>query len=141
MRVPLKDGGEKTGELWRCVVKGGGIVEHRYGKGRALYYGTALTLRYLHHETAEAFEWIARPALEALKNVPVRLGAGMEMVGLRVSTAKGGYLAVLTNWGGAVVLNLILPTGARVQDLTSGTSSAPVRLNAGASAVLLIETS
>jgi len=137
----LRDGGEKTGELWRCIVKGGEVVEHPFGKGRALYYGTALTLGYLRRETAEAGEWIARPALDAAKGGAVQLGANMEKVGLRVLTVNGGYVAVLTNWGGAAELKLVVPKGSKTTDLVRGTGGAPAMLAAGASAVLLVETS
>ena len=137
----LAAGGDKGGELWRCVVPGhpGGVVAKTFGKGRAVYYGTALTLAYLRRGNPQVAQWIARPAVEASRDLPVRLGAGADLVSLRVMETGRRLLAVLNNWGAAASLNLQVPAGAAVTDLLTGTRGTPAALRAGASAVLLIE--
>lgn len=59
----MGDKGDSAGELWRCLIPAGSAkalltgpdgrptaVEHAFGKGRALYYGSAVALGYLHRE-------------------------------------------------------------------------------------------
>jgi beta-galactosidase len=137
----LTSGGDKGGELWRCVVPGypGSVVEKTFGKGRAIYYGTALTLGYLRRDNAQVADWIARPAIEASRDLPVRLGAGTGLVSLRVMQAGRRLLAILNNWGAEASLNLQIPPGAAVTDLLTSTRGTPATLKAGGAAVLLIE--
>ena len=107
-------GSDRAGDLWRCVIPAGAgrvllkgadgrpnAVEHVFGKGRALYYGSAVTLRYLHRGGEEARVWIAGPAIAAARDVPVRLAAGPALVSFRVLAGPGGAAAVLNNWGAA----------------------------------------
>jgi hypothetical protein len=139
----MSAGGDKGGELWRCVVPGypDGVVEKTFGKGRAIYYGTALTLGYLRRENAQVAEWISRPAVEASREALVRLGAGTGLVSLRVMQAGRRLLAVLNNWGVATNLNLQMPPGSAVTDLLTGARGTPTTLKAGGAAVLSIEPS
>ena len=68
-------------------------------KGARSYYGTALTLGYLRRENAQMAEWIAKPAIEVSRDLPVKLAAGTGRVSLRVMQAGRRLLAVLNNWG------------------------------------------
>ena len=138
---PLTPGDGNTGELWRCVTPGGrSIVENRFGKGRAIYYGTALTLGYLRRENARAAEWIARPAVEAERDRPIRPGPGLDRVALRLMRRGEDYVAVLANWGAEVKLDLQLPPAAAVTELTTGSRGIPEVLRAGEVVVLLVES-
>jgi hypothetical protein len=139
----LGPNGDKGGELWRCVVPGqpDGIVSNSFGKGRAMYYGTALTLGYLRRENAQVAEWIAKPGIGASLDLPVKLGPGTGLVSLRVMQAGRRWLAVLNNWGAEASLNLQIPPGSGVTDLLTGTRGMPATLTAGGAAVLLIEAS
>jgi beta-galactosidase len=134
---------DKGGELWRCVVPGypGGVVEKKFGKGRAIYYGTALTLGYMRRENPQVAQWIAKPAVEAARDLPIKLGAGTELVSLRVMQAGRRLVAVLNNWGADAILNLQIPRVAAVTDLIAGTQGTPTALKAGGVAVLLCELS
>jgi hypothetical protein len=117
------------------------VVEKTFGKGRAIYYGTALTLGYLRRENAQVADWIARPAIEASRDLPVKLGAGTGLVSLRVMQAGRRWLAILNNWGAEESLNLQIPPGSGVTDLLTGVRGTPATLKAGGAAVLLIEPS
>lgn len=151
---------EKVGELWRCVIPGDAkavirkdpegrpfAVEHEFGSGRALYYGTALTYAYMRRESPAAGDWIAAPALAAARDLPVRMTAGSGSVVARVLHAGDRYAAVLNNWGARTEVTLRFPPGVEtVADILHGGSLAlradgPARqagyeLEAGASAVL-----
>ena len=120
----LTDGQEKAGELWRCVIPRGtgGVlrrtpdgralaVDHLFGRGRAIYYGTALTYAYLRRESRAAMEWIAGPAIEAAGDLPVRLTAGPGHVISRALQAGDGYAAVLNNWGARAEVTVRFPRG------------------------------
>lgn len=137
----LAANGDKGGELWRCVVPGhsGCVVESKFGRGRGIYYGTALTLGYLRRGNPQVAEWIARPGTEASRDLPVRLGAGAGLVSLRVMHAGRNLVAVLNNWGAATKLDLRAPSNMNATDLLSGAKGVPEVLKAGATAVLLLE--
>ena len=81
---PLPEAGDEAGELWRCLIPmntAGALlkgedghpvaVEHAFGKGRAIYYGRALTLAHLRRQDPRVASWIAAPALAADQNAPV----------------------------------------------------------------------
>jgi hypothetical protein len=112
--LAMGDKGESAGELWRCLIPAGSAkalltgpdgrptaVEHAFGKGRALYYGSAVALGYLHREDPRVGDWIAAPALEASRDLPVRLAEGPGLVSFRAMQAESRSAAVLNNWGAA----------------------------------------
>ena len=101
---------DKAGELFRCLISpstsartllrapGGrpAAVENTFGKGRAIYYGTALTLSYLRREDPAVAQWIAAAASFDL---PVQLTAAPERVVFRYLESPNESAAVLSNWG------------------------------------------
>jgi hypothetical protein len=96
-------------------------------------------LGYLRRENAQMAEWIAKPAIEVSRDLPVKLAAGTGRVSLRVMQAGRRLLAILNNWGAEASLNLQIPPGAAVTDLLTSTRGTPATLKAGGAAVLLIE--
>jgi beta-galactosidase len=154
---PLTSKNDTAGQEWHCQIpKGKGealltdpegrpaAVEHRFGTGRAIYYGSALTLAYMQRGTPQMAEWIAAPAVEVSRDVPVCLVKGSDRVSFRALEAPGGVAAVLNNWGSESRATVRFPASTkRVVDIVSGESTplqngeAEVLLKAGASAVLL----
>jgi hypothetical protein len=159
----LTDSGDKAGELWRCLIpaetSGATLrgtdgrpvaVEHRFGQGRAIYYATALTYGCLRRDDPRVVNWIAAPALEASRDLPVRLEEPGGRVAFHALQASGRSAAFLNNWGPATRATVHFPASTRavVDILTAAT--VPVRsagafaevivdLQEGASAVLLAE--
>jgi beta-galactosidase len=154
---------DTAGELWRCVIPAGkgtvllqapdgrpAAVEHSFGRGRAIYYGTALTLAELRRGDARMEEWIAQPAVEASRDLAVRLAEGPARLAFRALEAPGKFAAVLNNWGPAGRAKVRFPSAVRsVTEILSAKSLAleiagPVcevalTLEEGASAVLLAD--
>ena len=153
----LTDKNDLAGQQWRCrIPKGKGealltdpegrpaAIEHRFGAGRAIYYGTALTLSYMQRGTPQMAEWIAAPAVEASRAVPICMVTGSDRISFRALEAPGGVAAVLNNWGAESRATVRFPTSTkRVVDIVSGESvplqngEAELLLKAGASAVLI----
>ena len=146
-----------AGELWRCLIPVGTAgsllegtggraiaIEHRFGKGRAQYFGTALTLSYLRREDARAGGWIAGPAIEASADAPVRMTQGPGNVVCRGLQSQNRHAAVLNNWGAAAQVAVRFPAAAgSVTNILTGDrlalagGEARLELKEGASAVLL----
>jgi beta-galactosidase len=153
----LTDKNDMAGQEWRCQIpKGKGealltdpegrpaAVEHRFGAGRAIYYGTALTLSYMQRGTPQMAEWITAPAVEASRDVDICLVKGSDRISFRALEAPDGVGAVLNNWGAESCVTVRFPAGTkRVVDIVSGESvpaqngEAEVLLKTGASVVLL----
>jgi beta-galactosidase len=148
---------DRAGDLWRCVLSlaGGTVlvnapdgspaaVTNRFGAGRALYYGTALTFGFLHREDSQVCDWIAKPGVEASRDIPVRLLNAPGNVIFRAMQSPEGNGAVFNNWGPAARATVQFPvsittvtnalTGASVP-VERGVST--VELEGGASAVLI----
>ncbi len=117
---------EAAGELWRCLIpkgkgrpllKGPGgrpvAVAHSFGKGRAIYYGTALTLGCLRHEDPRVVEWISVPAVEASRDLPVRLAGAPSRVTFHALQAPDRVAAVLNNWGEPGEARILFPASTR----------------------------
>lgn len=154
-------GQDKPGELWRCVIpkNTSGVtrtapdgrpvaIEHPFGKGRAVYYGTALTYAYLRRESSEAGKWIAEPAVAAARDLPVRMTEGPGHVVFRALQAAGRYAAVLSNWGASARVTVQFPLGVEAVVDVLRDRSVPLQrkgaamqgtyeMEAGASALLL----
>jgi beta-galactosidase len=164
MWEPYSYAGEagRAGELWRCRIPGDAkdvilrnadgrpaAVEHRFGSGRAIYHGTALTLAFLRRGDPQAAEWISAPARAASGDLPLRMLQGTPKVSFRVLQEGSRWLAVFNNWGGAASVVVSLPAGTKsARELISGrvlqfnqTANAEVTLSldAGASALILAE--
>jgi beta-galactosidase len=104
--------GERGGELWRLdlALRGAEVLlrdgagkpvatSHRFGRGTACYYATALSLGYFHRPQAEVRRWIAAPALRRKSALPVEMENGSERVVFRGMVTPTQRLAILTNWG------------------------------------------
>jgi beta-galactosidase GanA len=144
----LSSGGETAGDLWRCLIPtdaarpllngpGGhpAAIEHTFGNGRALYYGTALTLGYLRRPTRLVETWIAAPALDAGREAPVRMAEGSGLVSFRALAAPAKSAAVLNNWGAATSVTIqFSPVTQSVTDLFSG-ATIPFRQTAAAAEI------
>jgi hypothetical protein len=153
--------GDRAGELWRCLIPAGAAkallagadgrptaVDRVFGKGRAIYYGSAVALGYLHREDPQVGAWIAGPALEVSRDLPVTLAQSPALVSFRVLQTEGRTAAVLNNWGAAGRATVRFPAGTQsVVEILSGAAvpigrtgaaaEATVELKEGASAVLL----
>lgn len=160
---PLTEAGDEGGELWRCLIpmntsgtllKGPDnrpvAVAHTFGKGRAIYYGTALTLAHLRREDPRVTSWIAAPAVAAAQNTPVRMTGGPPHVAFRGMQSADRYGAVLNNWGIAAQVVVQFPksvksaveivSGESVEMRNNGaTSETQLDLKPGASAVVITE--
>ena len=93
---------------------------------------------------------IAAPAVEASRDLPIRLVRGHDRLAFRAIEAKGRAAAVLNNWGGAGRATVQFPrsaesvveilSGERVAVRRAGSAvEADIVLKEGGSAVLLAE--
>jgi len=105
---------ELGGETWRLPLKLKGAhvllrdregrpfaVQNDFGKGRAIYYASAVTLAYRHRNNEDVQEWIVQPALAASAGETVKLEKGSGQVSFRALEGPGRAFAVLSNWGAA----------------------------------------
>jgi len=103
---------ERAGELWKLPLelKGAEVVlrdrdgkpfatRHRFGKGQALYFESALTLAYFKRNDPLIQQWIVKPALEAQASAPVQMKKGSGNICFRSLSHSSGPAAVLSNWG------------------------------------------
>ncbi|HUY12918.1 MAG TPA: beta-galactosidase [Terriglobia bacterium] len=103
---------EAAGELWKIPLKLHGAevlvrdgegqpfaTEHAFGKGKAIYYGAAVTLGYFHRGNPKVQEWITSPAVKASSSALVQLLKASDQVGFRPLHHVTGPVAILTNWG------------------------------------------
>ena len=72
---------------------------HRFGKGVAHYYATALSLGYFHRPQAEVRRWIAAPAVAHNAALPVEMKGGSAQVVFRGMVSPSQRVAILSNWG------------------------------------------
>ena len=73
-----------------------GATKHRFGKGTAYYYATALSLGYFRHPKAEVRRWIVAPAVERNAALPVEM---TERIGTDRISRDGGPFATHSNSG------------------------------------------
>lgn len=103
---------EQGGELWKIPIhlRGAQVAvkdrqgkpfatAHAFGKGKAIYYGSALTLAYFQHGNPVVEKWITAPAVQAESQSLVQLIKGPGQVGFRALHHPSGPVAVVTNWG------------------------------------------
>lgn len=104
--------GDQGGELWRVrlTLRGADVIlrdgtgkpvatSHRFGKGKAQYFATALSLGYFRRPQAEVRRWIVAPAVERNIVSPVEMKGGSERVICRGMVAPSQRIAILGNWG------------------------------------------
>jgi beta-galactosidase GanA len=153
---------ELGGELWKLPLelKGAEVVmrdgdgnpfevNHKFGKGQAYYFESAVTLAYLRRNNPAVQKWIIEPALGQVSRMPIQLKEGSERVIFRGLVGDSQSTAILSNWGetqSAVVSfrgthkvkNAL--TGESVQVTTEqGNTLVTVTVPAGTSAVLSTE--
>lgn len=135
----VTEANDEVGELWEIPLKlqGAQVVvkdregrpfatEHAYGKGKAIYYGSALTLGYFHRGNPTVEKWIASPAVQAESNSLVQLVKGSDQVGFRSLHHRSGPVAVLTNWGEATKVEMRFR--GKYATVTNLLGNAPVRV-------------
>jgi beta-galactosidase len=154
---PLSGNGDTAGELYRGVIPSSTKARvlltdpdgrptatvHSYGKGKAYYYATALTLAYLRREDPRVTEWIASPA-----KMPREISLAESPAGAYLRTLRhpdGRRAAILTHWGrpGRAILAVPPSTRAATNLLTGAalpiqSGSLTLDLTTGASAVILL---
>lgn len=121
-------------ELWRCVIgklaptakalekDSGGrtrAVSNAFGKGRAIYYNSAVTFACLRRETPQLVRAIAEPAL-ANATPPAAILTPLARVSARILQAPGRIAVVLNNWGAAGPVTLRVPKATQPTDLLTG---------------------
>lgn len=74
-------------------------TRHRYGKGTAYYFGTAITLGYHRHPNPVAGEWIAAPARPRVREMAVSVSTRAPRLFFRGMKCPEGLIAILTNPG------------------------------------------
>ena len=105
-------GTDKGGELWRLhlTLQGAEVMlhdgagkavatSHRFGKGIAFYYATALSLGYFRRPQAEVRRWIVAPAVGRNAVLPVAMKGGSEQIVFRGMVSPSQRIAILSNWG------------------------------------------
>jgi len=124
-------------------------TRNSFGKGEAVFVGTALTLGYYSREESAAARWIAAPALAKGLHLPVNVIGASPAISFRgMVHPSGARVAVLTNWGPATVVTvrlqghfdsvMELTTGATVETSSySESTTATVSLEAGGVRVII----
>jgi hypothetical protein len=125
-------------------------ARHLFGRGQALYFGSALTLGYFKRNTPILQQWIISPATQTQANALVEVKKASGTICFRGLAHPSGPVAILSNWGGedTVVVSFRgdyavsdALTGTRVQVThEQGTTVATVTLPAGAVRVLKADT-
>ena len=125
---------EQAGELWKVPLqmKGAQVLvrasdgtlfatRHRFGKGEAIYFGSALTLAYRRRNDPQVEKWIVQPALAVCAEAPVKLEQGSGQISFRALEGPGRAFAVLSNWGhGENVVVSFAGDYAQVENALSG---------------------
>jgi hypothetical protein len=74
-------------------------TRHRYGKGTAIFFATALGWGYHKHPDPQAGDWIAAPALPQARAMAVSASTKAPRVFFRGLKCPEGLAAILTNPG------------------------------------------
>ena len=126
---------ERAGELWKLPLdlKGAEVVlhdregkpfatRHRFGKGQALYFESALSLAYFKRHNPAVQRLIVKPALEAQADALVQLAKGSEKVCFRGLAHPSGPIAIISNWGDAEHVVVSFRGHYRVSEALTGKS-------------------
>jgi beta-galactosidase len=151
------------GELWRVrlTLEGAAVTlrdgtgmpaatSHRFGKGTAHYYATALSLACFRRPQAEVRRWIAAAAVGCNAGLPVEMKGGSERVVFRGLVAPSQRVAILSNWGPRSTSTVCFEGDFRrvVEALTGselkcrqerGRTTVDIDLEAGAAAVVVAQ--
>jgi|GEM_PF-973166 len=146
----LTEANELGGQSWRLPLglQGAEVMasdrtglpfatRHRFGRGTAIYYTTALSLAHWQRVNPTVGSWIAAPALQAGAAAPVRLIKGSRDLSFHALEYPEGKLAILSNWGDADEVTVCFRGEYRsVQEVLAGISPT-VRHNSGDTTVSL----
>jgi beta-galactosidase len=153
---------ELGGELWKLPleVKGAQVVlrdpdgnpfevKHNFGKGKVIYFESAVTLAYLRRGNPIVHQWILEPALAQVAEMPIQLKQGSDHLLFRGLVGASGSTAILTNWGETQNAVVSFHGSHKVKNAITGESIAVTQDNgdtiatigvpAGTSAVLTAE--
>jgi beta-galactosidase len=135
--------GDRAGQNWRCRIPAGGYqalhrdgngeataTENSFGKGKAIYYATALTLGYMLRGGEETQAMIAAPGLRAAEKMPVRVLEAPRGTSFRALENAGRRAIVLNNWGQRGPVRVRVRGALRSAERVVG--SGPVTLERGA---------
>ncbi len=124
---------EKAGELWKfpLQLKGAEVLardkegkpfatRHRFGKGQALYFQSALTLGYFKRGNPVVQRWIVEPAMKAQSEALVQMKRGSDKVCFRGLAHASGPVAILSNWGDADTVVVSFRGNYRVAETLAG---------------------
>ena len=154
---------EHAGELWKLPLRLRGAevllrdqdgkpfaTRHLFGRGQALYFGSALTLGYFKRNTPILQQWIISPATQAQANALVEVKKASGTICFRGLVHPSGPVAILSNWGGEDTVVVSFRGDYAVSDALTGTpvqvtheqgaTVATVTLPAGAVRVLKADT-
>ncbi|MDQ2775220.1 MAG: beta-galactosidase trimerization domain-containing protein, partial [Acidobacteriota bacterium] len=108
----VTDGNELAGELWKLPLElqGADVVlrdkegkpfatKHSFGKGKALYFESALTLAYAKRGNAQIQDWIVGPARASAAGSALHWREGSARISFRGLVHATGAIAILSNWG------------------------------------------
>jgi hypothetical protein len=123
-------------------------TRHRYGKGTAIFFGTALTWGYHKHPDPQAGQWIAAPALRPTREMAVSASTKAPRVFFRGLKCRDGLATILTNPGPECGVSVAFRgTFADVADVLAarrikpvvrqGVSQVEVKLPAGGACILM----
>jgi hypothetical protein len=126
-------------------------TRHRYGKGTAILFGTALTWGYHKHPEPQVGDWIAAPAVPVARAMAVSATTKAPRVFFRGLQGPDGLAAILTNPGpecratvtfrGAVADVSDVLAGRQLKPaLRQGASEIEVTVPAGGACVLRART-
>ena len=117
-----------------------GAAKHRFGKGTANYYPTALSLGYFRRPHAEVRHWIAAPAVERNAALPVEMTSGSERIVFRGMVALSQRIAILGNWGPSSTATVYFRGDfRRVTEALTGSELKPRRRQGGTTAEVILE--
>ncbi len=149
MRLPLTLCGAEV--LAKDAMGQPAATRHGFGKGTAIYFGTALTLGYHRHPDPQAGEWIAARARPFAREASVWATTDAPRVFFRGLKWPGGLVAILTNPGPECRVRVAFRAPVRdIQETltaqrfdavtTSGVSEIEVLVPAGGVAVVHAQT-
>ncbi len=153
---------EEGGELWKLplAMKGAEVVlrtgdgkpfevRHSFGKGRAYYFESAVSLAYARRLNPIVQQWIVQPSLAAAASQQVSMPQGPRTILFRGLVLPDGAAALLVNWGDAGTAVVSFQGSHTVTDAMTGRplsvvqrdgrTDATVNLMAGATALLKTE--
>jgi len=144
----VRSSGDRAGQNWLCRIPSGAYkvlsrnaqgdvtaTENPFGKGKAIYYATALTHGYMLRGGLDAGEMIAAAGEQAAGRMMVRVLEAPRGASFRALELPGRRAIVLNNWGAAGRARIRIPESVRGARRIVGPG--PVTLEHGASGSVL----